>query len=191
MNNIVSYLKYRTLARVLHAETAIKHGLYLQKEIEQALRSVPVEEGFDQVYGEYPIPLTTGTRKHHKVDILCFDEALKLVHAFNCKGTSFNCTRSKDRLLDEYEFYRDSIKEQFPSYFVTYNILKLEYDPESPKSGYYNYLNENGISVYNTKTFLEIYGIELDDLSQRVEDRVVANIENKLRELGLERFISE
>jgi len=181
MNN---YELLRAIARITHANINIKGGNYFQDEIFMAIRD---SEKHVSVTQEHPIPLRNPSkkRKHHHVDILVVDE--EHVTAINSKGKSFNNTKSEDSELSEYEWYIDALKKQYPNKEVRYIILKDEYDAGDPRMNVYHYLNEKGVSVYNTEEYLyNRYDICFAELERRRQERAVVECEKVLAQEGFD-----
>jgi hypothetical protein len=134
-----------------------------------------------EVYEEFRIPLRKPKkkRKHHHVDILIVEDDSVL--AINSKGKSFNNTKSEDSELDEYNWYKESLSKNFPGKEVNYIVFKDEYDENDSKMNTYHYLNENGISVYNTEEYMvKNYNIDFDALEKRRQDECVRLAEEEL-----------
>lgn len=175
------YELLRAIARITHANINIKGGNYFQDEIFKVIRDSQKHESVTQ---EHPIPLRNPKkkRKHHHVDILTVDETL--VTAINSKGKSFNNTKSEDSELAEYQWYISALKEQFPGKEVRYIILKDEYNVNDARMNVYHYLNDNGISVYNTEEYMGKYGINFAELDRRRQERAVVECEKVLKNEG-------
>ena len=181
---MTNYQFLRTLARITHANICIKGGNYFQDEIYQAIRD---SEKHLKVTQEKKLPLRKPKkkRKNHKVDILVEDK--RSVTAINSKGKSFNNTKSEDSELSEYEWYIAALKKQYPDKEVRYIIFKDEYDPSDSKMNTYHYLNDNGISVYNTEEYMIAnYNIDFDALEDRRQTRAVDACEKVLKEQGFD-----
>ena len=184
MKPMTNYQFLRTLARITHANICIKGGNYFQDEIYQAIRD---SEKHLKVTQEKKLPLRKPKkkRKNHKVDILVEDK--RSVTAINSKGKSFNNTKSEDSELSEYEWYIAALKKQYPDKEVRYIIFKDEYDPSDSKMNTYHYLNDNGISVYNTEEYMIAnYNIDFDALEDRRQTRAVDACEKVLKEQGFD-----
>lgn len=129
---------------------------------------------------------TKGARKKHKVDIFCKDDEKKRIQAYNSKGKSFNNTESPESLLQEYQHYKTAIEAAYPGYTVTYAILKDEFDCKNGKMSKYNYLQSNGIPVYNTALYLkERYGISTEDIEMKRQKKVIEILQSRFKESGL------
>ena len=184
MKPMTNYQFLRTLARITHANICIKGGNYFQDEIYQAIRD---SEKHLKVTQEKKLPLRKPKkkRKNHKVDILVEDK--RSVTAINSKGKSFNNTKSEDSELSEYEWYIAALKKQYPDKEVRYIIFKDEYDPSDSKMNTYHYLNDNGISVYNTEEYMIAnYDVDFDALEDRRQTRAVDACEKVLKEQGFD-----
>ena len=184
MKPMTNYQFLRTLARITHANICIKGGNYFQDEIYQAIRD---SEKHLKVTQEKKLPLRKPKkkRKNHKVDILVEDK--RSVTAINSKGKSFNNTKSEDSELSEYEWYIAALKKQYPDKEVRYIIFKDEYDPSDSKMNTYHYLNDNGISVYNTEEYMIAnYNVDFDALEDRRQTRAVDACEKVLKEQGFD-----
>lgn len=181
---MTNYQLLRTLARITHANINIKGGNYFQDEIFQVIRD---SKKHMKVTQETKLPLREPTkkRKHHHVDILIVNKYT--VTAINSKGKSFNNTKSEDSELQEYLWYIDALKKQYPDKEVSYIILKDEYDENDSSMNVYHYLNSNGVSVYNSEDYLiENYGIDFNALEDRRQKRVVFECERVLKEEGFD-----
>ena len=182
--SMTNYQLLRTLARITHANINIKGGNYFQDEIFQVIRD---SKKHVKVTQEAKLPLREPTkkRKHHHVDILIVNEYI--VTAINGKGKSFNNTKSEDSELQEYLWYIDALKKQYPDKEVSYIILKDEYDENDSSMNVYHYLNSNGVSVYNSEDYLiENYGIDFNALEDRRQKRAVLECERVLKEEGFD-----
>jgi len=179
---MTKYQLLRTLARITHANINIKGGNYFQDELYDAI----VASGkHNIVTQEQRLPLRTPTkkRKNHHIDILIVENDYVL--AVNSKGKSFNNTKSEDSELDEYRWYVDALKKEYPNKDVKYIIFKDEYSPSDSKMNAYHYLNANGISVYNTEDYMvSNYNTDFVALEQRRQDRAVAACEKVLLKEG-------
>jgi hypothetical protein len=132
-----------------------------------------------------PLRSPTKMRKHHYIDIFIVEDDYVL--AINSKGKSFNNTKSEDSELDEYRWYVDALKKEYPNKDVKYIIFKDEYDPSDSKMKTYHYLNANGIPVYNTKEYMvSNYNTDFVALEQRRQDRAVAACEKFLLKEGFD-----
>lgn len=179
---MTKYQLLRTLARITHANINIKGGNYFQDEVYDAIVASGKHKHVTQ---EHRIPLRhpTKKRKEHHVDILIVEDDYVL--AINSKGKSFNNTKSEDSELDEYNWYVDALKKEYPDKNVRYIIFKDEYSPSDSKMSAYHYLNSNGISVYNTEEYMVAnYDTDFDALEQRRQNRAVSACEKVLREEG-------
>jgi len=157
------YTQFQKLEKAVHG-TKIKEGHVLEKCIYEKMSELGI---YSEVTNGKAIPLQNSTRKNHKVDIFCKDDAARVIRAYNSKGKSFNNTERAEPLLDEYSTYKDAIQAAYPEYDVTYAILKDEYDPTNNKYNKYRYLNEHGIPVYNTYAYLqERYNISTDEIEE-------------------------
>jgi hypothetical protein len=181
---MTKYDLLRTLARITHSNINIKGGNIFQHEI---YLEILASNKHQSVNHEFKIPLRMPSkrRKHHHVDILTVDE--HSVRAINSKGKSFNNTKSEDSELDEYNWYVNAIKKQYPDKKVTYIIFKDEYKRNDSKMSVYHYLNDNGILVYNTEEYMiENYGIDFNALEQRRQETCVKLCEKFLEEGGFD-----
>ena len=181
---MTNYQLLRTLARITHANINIKGGNYFQYEVYEA---IVASEKHKQVTQEHRLPLREPTkkRKSHHVDILIVEDDYVL--AINSKGKSFNNTKSEDSELDEYRWYVNALEKEYPGKKVNYIIFKDEYDPKDSKMNTYHYLNDNGISVYNTEEYMiSNYNTDFDALEQRRQHRCVVECERVLREEGFD-----
>jgi hypothetical protein len=174
----IRYYFLKTLVRILHANINIKGGNIFQREVYLEIKN---SNKHKEVYEEFRIPLRKPKkkRKHHHVDILIVEDDSVL--AINSKGKSFNNTKSEDSELDEYNWYKESLSKNFPGKEVNYIVFKDEYDENDSKMNTYHYLNENGISVYNTEEYMvKNYNIDFDALEKRRQDECVRLAEEEL-----------
>ena len=176
----------RNFARIIHANINIKGGYILQKFIYETIRDATDHNGqpmHTSVSEEKKITLIvregSNGRKTHKVDILIEDE--HNIIAINSKGKSFNNTESQDSKLREYNWYLDSIKNNYPNKDCKYIILKDEYNRSDSNMGLYNYLDDNGIKVYNTEQYLlDNYNCDFYDIEIERQKRSVIECEKVL-----------
>ena len=160
------YELLKALAAVSHGKVNIAGGNVFQHEIFLAIKQSGKHK---EVYEEYPIPLLSGHRKKHKVDILIVDE--DSVTAINSKGKSFNSTDSEDAKVGDVRKFTSAIEKAFPGKQVTYQFLKDEYDGTIKL---YKYFEEQGIPVYNTEDYLiEHYDTNFTELEQRRQTQCV------------------
>ena len=182
--SMTNYQLLRTLARITHANINIKGGNYFQDEVYDAILGSGKHLKVTQE-AKLPLRKPTKKRKHHYVDILCVDETI--VIAINSKGKSFNNTKSEDSELEEYQWYLSALQKQYPDKEVRYIIFKDEYDSSDSKMNTYHYLNDNGISVYNTEEYMiNNYNVDFDALELRRQSRAVAACEKVLKEEGFD-----
>lgn len=159
--------------RTFHG-TIISEGTIWEGVVREAVsNALPNSE----VYSQYKITLNNNkSRKYHKVDMFIKDDGEEKIRAYNLKSKSFNNTISGDALLKEYKEYEECIRNTFPGYDVSYEILK-DGDISGSSMKKYTYLNENGILVHNIKDYLKNIGISYDELdSKRIKQTVEAMI---------------
>ncbi len=189
-----NYKIFQTLVHVVQG-TKICEGNIWEKLQFEVIRDTGI---YNSVTNGEPIPLpsnggggggaaeTKGVRKKHKVDIFCKDDEKKIIQAYNSKGKSFNNTESPESLLQEYQHYKTAIETAYPGYTVTYAILKDEFDCKNGKMSKYNYLQSNGIPVYNTAAYLkERYGISTEDIEMKRQKKVIEILQSRFKESGL------
>jgi len=187
-----NYNLFQTLVHVVQG-TKICEGNIWEKLIFDVIRDTGI---YTSVTNGESIPLnggggggaakTKGARKKHKVDIFCKDDEKKIIQAYNSKGKSFNNTESPESLLQEYQRYKTAIETAYPGYTVTYNILKDEFDCKNGKMSKYNYLQSNGIPVYNTALYLkERYGISTEYIEMKRQKKVIEILQSRFKETGL------
>lgn len=183
----MSYLDLQLLGRVVHG-TKICEGNIWQRLIYQLILDTA---RFTEVLYEHPIPLNPtnqakGVRKTHKVDIFCKDDLSKKIFAFNSKGKSFNNTESADSLLSEYTSYKKAIELAYPGYTVVYAVLKDEYDAADAKMSKYNFLEANGIPVYNSASYIKTtFDISTEAIEAKRQTMVMALLKQRFKESGL------
>lgn len=183
----MSYAELQTLGRVVHG-TKICEGNIWQKLIFDLIRDT---HHFTDVLSEHPVSLnptnqTKGARKTHKVDIFCKDDPNKKIFAFNSKGKSFNNTESADSLLSEYTTYKKGIEIAYPGFTVVYAVLKDEYDAADAKMTKYNFLEANGIPVYNSASYIkDTFGISTEAIEVKRQSMVMALLKQRFKESGL------
>lgn len=181
------YSALQSLGRVVHG-TKIREGTIWQRLIYELILGTA---HFTEVLYEHPIPLNPtnqakGVRKIHKVDIFCKDDPSKKIFAFNSKGKSFNNTESADSLLSEYSSYKKAIELTYPGFSVVYAVLKDEYDAADGKMTKYNYLEANGIPVYNSANYIkETFGISTEAIEAKRQSMVMALLKQLFKESGL------
>ena len=183
MSTNARYIIMKRLASITHANINIKGGNIFQDEIFKVIRD---SNNHLSVIPEHRIELIQrenqpNQRKSHKVDIFIEDE--DSVIAINSKGKSFNNTMSQDSLLQEYNWYLDSLRTLFPNKECKYCIFKDEYSASNTKMGHYHYINSNGIPVYNTENYLEQhYDCNFSIIENRRQERCIAECESALQE---------
>ena len=189
------YGNLQTLVHVVQG-TKICEGNVWEKLQFEVIRDTGI---YTSVSNGHSIPLlTTGTtvgeteakgaRKTHKVDIFCKDDEKKIIHAYNSKGKSFNNTESPGSLLKEYQHYKTAIECAYPGYTVTYAILKDGFDCKNSKMSKYNYLQSNGIPVYNTALYLnETYGISTEEIEMKRQKKGIEILQQRFKKAGLTR----
>jgi len=183
----MSYAALQSLGRVVHG-TKICEGNIWQRLIYELILGTA---RFTDVLYEHPIPLNPtnqakGVRKTHKVDIFCKHDADKKIFAFNSKGKSFNNTESADSLLSEYTSYKKAIELAYPGFSVVYAVLKDEYDAADGKMTKYNFLEANGIPVYNSASYIkDTFGISTEAIEGKRQSMVMALLKQRFKESGL------
>jgi hypothetical protein len=183
----MSYAALQSLGRVVHG-TKICEGNIWQRLIYELILGTA---RFTDVLYEHPIPLNPtnqakGVRKTHKVDIFCKDDPSKKIFAFNSKGKSFNNTESADSLLSEYNSYKKAIELAYPGFTVVYAVLKDEYDAADGKMSKYNFLEANGIPVYNSASYIKnTFGISTEAIEAKRQTMVMALLKQRFKESGL------
>jgi hypothetical protein len=182
----MSYAALQLLGHVVHG-TKICEGNMWQKLLFEVIRDT---KRFTEVASEKPITLNSnaakGARKTHKVDIFCKHDEMKEIFAFNSKGKSFNNTESADSLLSEYKSYKTAIEAAYPGFSVVYAILKDEYDPTDTKMSKYNYLEANGIPVYNSASYIKnTFGISTEAIEAKRQTMVMELLKQRFKESGL------
>lgn len=183
----MSYAALQLLGHVVHG-TKICEGNIWQRLIYQLILDTA---RFTEVLYEHPIPLNPtnqakGVRKTHKVDIFCKDDLSKKIFAFNSKGKSFNNTESADSLLSEYTSYKKAIELAYPGYTVVYAVLKDEYDAADAKMSKYNFLEANGIPVYNSASYIKTtFDISTEAIEAKRQTMVMALLKQRFKESGL------
>lgn len=183
----MSYTELQLLGHVVHG-TKICEGNIWQRLIYQLILDTA---RFTEVLYEHPIPLNPtnqakGVRKIHKVDIFCKDDLSKKIFAFNSKGKSFNNTESADSLLSEYTSYKKAIELAYPGFTVVYAVLKDEYDAADAKMSKYNFLEANGIPVYNSASYIKTtFDISTEAIEAKRQTMVMALLKQRFKESGL------
>ena len=183
----MSYAALQLLGHVVHG-TKICEGNIWQRLIYELILGTA---RFTEVLYEHPIPLNPtnqakGVRKIHKVDIFCKHDGDKKIFAFNSKGKSFNNTESADSLLSEYSSYKKAIELAYPGYTVVYAVLKDEYDAADAKMSKYNFLEANGIPVYNSASYIKTtFGISTEAIEAKRQTMVMALLKQRFKESGL------
>ena len=183
----MSYAELQTLGRVVHG-TKICEGNIWEDLLFQVVRDTG---RFSEVTHGKSITLnptnqTKGARKTHKVDIFCKDDPNKKIFAFNSKGKSFNNTESADSLLSEYSSYKKAIEIAYPGFTVVYAVLKDEYDAADAKMSKYNFLETNGIPVYNSASYIkDTFGISTEAIEAKRQSMVMALLKQRFKESGL------
>lgn len=185
---IMSYAELQALGRVVHG-TKICEGNIWEDLLFQLIRDTG---RFTEVVHSKAITLNTtaiknkGERKTHKVDIFCKHNEKKEIFAFNSKGKSFNNTESAESLLNEYTTYKKAIETEYPGFSVVYAVLKDEYDAADTKMTKYNYLETNGIPVYNSAKYIkETFGISTEAIEAKRQSMVMDLLKQRFRESGL------
>jgi hypothetical protein len=183
----MSYNALQLLGRVVHG-TKICEGNIWEDLLFQLIRDTA---RFTEVSHGKPITLNPsnqakGVRKVHKVDIFCKHDADKKIFAFNSKGKSFNNTESADSLLSEYSTYKKAIEISYPGFTVVYAVLKDEYDSADPKMSKYNFLEANGIPVYNSASYIkDTFGISTEAIEAKRQSMVMTLLKQRFKESGL------
>ena len=183
----MSYTELQLLGRVVHG-TKICEGNIWEDLLFQVIRDTG---RFSEVSHGKPITLnpsnqTKGARKTHKVDIFCKHDGDKKIFAFNSKGKSFNNTESADSLLSEYSSYKKAIELAYPGFSVVYAVLKDEYDASDAKMSKYNFLEANGIPVYNSASYIKTtFGISTEAIEAKRQTMVMALLKQRFKESGL------
>lgn len=189
----MSYATLQLLGRVVHG-TKIKEGVIWEDLIFQAIRDTG---RFSEVSHGKPITLPLlatneikkGARKSHRVDIFCKDDTKKEIFAFNSKGKSFNNTESNESFLAEYNRYKKGVELAYPGFSVVYAVLKDEYDAADGKMTKYNYLEANGIPVYNSASYMnEALGIStevIEGIEGKRQSMVMALLKQRFKDSGL------
>jgi hypothetical protein len=182
----MSYAELQSLGRVVHG-TKICEGNIWEDLLFQVIRDTG---RFTEVTHSKPITLNLqaakGARKTHKVDIFCKDDLSKKIFAFNSKGKSFNNTESADSLLSEYSTYKKAIELAYPGFTVVYAVLKDEYDAADAKMSKYNFLEANGIPVYNSAAYIKTtFGISTEAIETKRQSMVMALLKQRFKESGL------
>ena len=178
------YTQFQKLEKAIHG-TKIKEGHVLEKCIYEKIREMNI---YNEVVNGKAIPLQNSTRRNHRVDIFCKNDATRVIRAYNSKGKSFNNTERAELLLDEYSAYKLAIQAAYPEYDVTYAILKDEYDPTNNRYSRYRYLNEHDIPVYNTYSYLQNrYNISTDEIEECRVNSVITILRDSMSESGITR----
>ena len=183
----MSYDALQLLGRVVHG-TKICEGNIWEDLLFQVIRDTG---RFSEVTHGKPITLnpsnqTKGARKTHKVDIFCKHDGDKKIFAFNSKGKSFNNTESADSLLSEYNSYKKAIELSYPGFSVVYAVLKDEYDATDTKMSKYNFLEANGIPVYNSASYIKTtFGISTEAIEAKRQTMVMALLKQRFKGSGL------
>jgi len=183
----MSYAELQTRGRVVHG-TKICEGNIWQRLIYELILGTA---RFTDVLYEHHIPLkptnqAKGVRKTHKVDIFCKHDGDKKIFAFNSKGKSYNNTESADSLLSEYTSYKKAIELAYPGFSVVYAVLKDEYDAADGKMSKYNFLEANGIPVYNIASYIkDTFGISTEAIETKRQSMVMALLKQRFKESGL------
>ena len=183
----MSYTELQLLGRVVHG-TKICEGNIWEDLLFQVIRDTG---RFSEVSHGKPITLnpsnqTKGARKTHKVDIFCKHDGDKKIFAFNSKGKSFNNTESADSLLSEYSSYKKAIELAYPGFSVVYAVLKDEYDASDAKMSKYNFLEANGIPVYNSASYIKTtFGISTEAIEAKRQTMVMALLKQRFKGSGL------
>ena len=180
------YPALQLLGRVVHG-TKICEGNIWEDLLFQVIRDTG---RFSEVSHGKPVTLNLqaakGSRKTHKVDIFCKHDNEKKIFAFNSKGKSFNNTESADSLLSEYSTYKKAIENSYPGFSVVYAVLKDEYDATDSKMSKYNFLEANGIPVYNSASYIkETFGISTEVIEAKRQSMVMALLKERFKESGL------
>jgi len=180
------YPALQLLGRVVHG-TKICEGNIWEDLLFQVIRDTGC---FSEVSHGKPVTLNLqvakGSRKTHKVDIFCKDDIEKKIFAFNSKGKSFNNTESADSLLSEYSTYKKAIENSYPGFSVVYAVLKDEYDATDSKMSKYNFLEANGIPVYNSASYIkDTFGISTEAIEAKRQSMVMALLKERFKESGL------
>tara|TARA_B100000131_G_scaffold261001_1_gene256982 strand:- start:283 stop:849 length:567 start_codon:yes stop_codon:yes gene_type:complete len=171
---------WKEVAAISHGKVNISGGNVFQHEIYLVIK----ESGkHNEVYEEKKIPLLSGKRQNHKVDILIVDD--DNVIAINSKGKSFNNTDSPDAKLSDVKHFIQSIQAVYPDKKVVYQFLKDEWYSGKKGQELFDYFAENDVPVYNTERYLiDNYDIDFDALEQRRQTECIRRAEEAWKNAG-------